>query len=168
MTERLWAPWRTEFIRREKHADAGCVLCDYVTQAPSRSSLVLAQRSEAYVVLNKYPYTAGHLMVVPAVHVSELGALSERDHTALWSLTRSAVHALSAATGAPGMNLGVNFGAAAGAGIVEHLHVHLVPRWIGDNNFMPVIGDMRIMHEYLEETWEHLAPHFEKLSATSE
>jgi ATP adenylyltransferase len=154
-----------EFIRRDRTAGAGCVLCGYVERAPSRESLVLVQQDEAYVVLNKYPYTAGHLMVVPKLHVSELGALSERAHVALWSLARAAIDALGAATGAPGMNVGLNLGAAAGAGIVEHVHVHLVPRWPGDNNFMPVIGDVRVMHEYLEATWDHLSPHFEKLSA---
>ncbi len=151
-----------EFIRRPK--TEGCVLCGYVGQAASRENGVLARRDGAYVVLNKYPYTAAHLMVVPEPHLADPDELDAAAYDSLWRLVRDARACLVRATGAPGMNIGVNLGSAAGAGIAEHLHVHLVPRWVGDNNFMPVIGDVRIMHEYLEETWDHLAPHFTALS----
>ena len=163
MTERLWAPWRMEFIRRPK-GEGGCVLCGYVGAPASRDNGVLARRDGAYVVLNKYPYTVAHLMIVPEQHVADPDELGDDSYDSLWRLVRDARRALIAATGAQGMNIGVNLGAAAGAGIAEHLHVHLVPRWTGDNNFMPVIGDVRVMHEYLEETWDHLAPHFAALS----
>ncbi len=151
-----------EFIRRPK-GEGGCVLCGYVGAEPTRESGVLARRAGAYVVLNKYPYTAGHLLVVPERHVADPDELDSGDHDELWRLVRDARRALVNATGAQGMNVGMNLGAAAGAGIAAHLHVHLVPRWIGDANFMPVIGDVRVMQEYLEETWDHLAPHFAPL-----
>jgi ATP adenylyltransferase len=152
-----------EFIRRPK-GDEGCVLCGYVGAAPSRGSGVLAHRDGAYVVLNKYPYTVAHLMVVPERHAADPDQLADDAYDALWRLVRDARTCLVRATGCQGMNVGMNLGSAAGAGIAEHLHVHLVPRWVGDNNFMPVIGNVRIMHEYLEATWDHLAPHFAALS----
>jgi ATP adenylyltransferase len=152
-----------EFIRRPKDEQAGCVLCGYAAAERDRSSRLLARQANAYVVLNKYPYTGGHVMIVPTRHVNDLAALTADEYDALFRLVRAALASLRAATGCPGVNLGVNLGSAAGAGIEEHVHVHLVPRWNGDNNFMPVIGDVRIMHEYLEATWDHLAPHFAPL-----
>lgn len=152
-----------EFIRRPKD-DSVCVLCGYAGAPASRDSGVLARRDGSYVVMNKYPYTAAHLMVVPERHVADPAELSAAAYDGLFRLVRDAKDRLEKATGAQGMNIGMNLGSAAGAGIAEHLHVHLVPRWIGDNNFMPVIGDVRMMHEYLSETWDHLAPHFEGLS----
>lgn len=153
-----------EFIRRPKEGGgAGCVLCGYLTVARERTTRLLARREHAYVVLNKYPYTSGHVMVVPRRHVRDLAELSDREYDDLFRLVRGALTSLRAATGAGGENLGVNLGTAAGAGIADHVHVHIVPRFAGDNNFMPVIGDVRVMHEYLEATWDHLAPHFERL-----
>ncbi len=163
MTHRVWAPWRMEFIRRPVEERRGCVLCGYVGAERARTTRLLARQPHAYVVLNKYPYTGGHLLVVPTRHESDLAALDPGEYDALFRLVRAALTSLRAATDCAGVNLGVNLGAAAGAGIAEHVHVHLVPRWNGDNNFMPVIGDVRVMHEYLEATWDHLAPHFEAL-----
>ena len=147
-----------EFISKQK--SPGCALCDYIDVAPASGSMVLAQRSLAYVVLNKYPYTSGHIMVVPKRHVSMPTDLSEQESTALWSLVQASIVPLKTATGCDGMNLGMNLGRAAGAGIHEHIHVHLVPRWEGDNNFMPVLGATRVMPEYLEESWRRLAGAF--------
>lgn len=161
MTERLWAPWRMEFILGPKRP--GCVLCGYVGAEPSRDSRVLARSAKSYVVLNKYPYAAGHLMVVPRRHVASLADLALEEHDDLFRLVRACAPVLQEATRADGMNLGVNLGKAAGAGIEEHLHVHLVPRWVGDNNFMPVLGDVRVMPEYLEETWARFQPLFAAL-----
>jgi ATP adenylyltransferase len=121
---------------------------------------VLARSEHSFVVLNKYPYAAGHLMVVPKRHVSALTDLPEAEHDDLWRLVRAAMPALERATHHDGLNLGVNLGKAAGAGIDDHLHVHLVPRWTGDQNFMAVIADARVMPEYLDETWARFAPHF--------
>ena len=159
MTDRLWAPWRMEFILGEK--PSGCVLCSLADAEPSRESRVLARSEHAYVVLNKYPYAAGHLMVVPRRHTSDLGALEPEEHDDLWRLVRSSLPALARATNAEGINLGMNIGKAAGAGIAEHLHVHLVPRWVGDNNYVAVIGDLRVMPEHLDATWDRLSPAFD-------
>jgi ATP adenylyltransferase len=162
MSERLWAPWRMQFIQ-EHDAPAGCVLCGYENVPPRRDTRVLARCKAAYVVLNKYPYAAGHLMVVPKSHVADLVELPPSEHAALWSLVRECFARLRSATGAEGINVGINWGEAAGAGIREHLHVHLVPRWLGDTNFMPVLADVRVLPEYLEATWDRLAPRFADL-----
>ena len=164
MTDRLWAPWRMAFILQSDKPQ-GCVLCGYAGASPCRESGVLAAREHAFVVLNKYPYAPAHLLIVPGGHVSSLGALSHVEHDALFRLVRDSVAALERAIAPQGVNVGMNLGKVAGAGIEEHLHVHVVPRWQGDNNFMPVIADMRVMPEYLEETWLRLAPEFEKLGA---
>jgi ATP adenylyltransferase len=142
----------------------GCVLCGYVGVAPAPGTLILAQSHLAYVVLNKYPYTAGHIMVVPRRHVSDVTELAAHESDAMWRLVQASVGPLRAATRCQGMNIGMNLGQVAGAGIHEHIHVHLVPRWDGDNNFMPVISDTRVMPEYLEQSWDRLAPAFAKLS----
>lgn len=164
MSERLWAPWRTEYIRRPKRS-GGCVLCEYGNSERSRDSGVLAHRPEAFAVLNRYPYSGGHLMVVPRRHVPDLNDLSLEEHDALWRLVRDALSRLKRATGCEGVNIGLNLGGAAGAGIAEHLHVHLVPRWTGDHNFMPVVANTALMQEYLEVTWDHLATDFSDLSS---
>jgi ATP adenylyltransferase len=143
---------------------SGCALCAYASLEPSRSSRVLARRPEAFVVLNKYPYTAGHVMVVSTRHVADLCDLEPAEHDALWRLVRESLARLRSAVGAEGINIGVNWGQAAGAGIREHLHVHLVPRWLGDTNFVPVIADVRVLPEYLEATWDRLAPAFGDLA----
>ncbi len=162
MSEVIWAPWRMEFILGEKAP--GCVLCDYVGVEPAEGSLVLAQSRSAYVVLNKYPYTAGHIMVVPHRHVSDPMVLEPHESGALWQLVQACIAPLRTATRCAGLNIGMNVGQVAGAGIHEHIHVHLVPRWAGDNNFMPAIGDARVMPEYLEQSRQRLAPAFEQLS----
>ncbi len=151
-----------EFLSNQKAP--GCVLCNYVDVAPAAGELVLAQRPHAYVVLNKFPYTSGHIMVVPKRHVSMPTELAPHESTALWSLVQACIAPLKAATGCDGMNVGMNLGRVAGAGIQDHIHVHLVPRWEGDNNFMPVLGETRVMPEYLEQSWHRLAPTFAELN----
>jgi ATP adenylyltransferase len=167
MSDRLWAPWRMQLIQGPKSPD-GCVLCGYASRPIARDGRVLARRPTAYVVLNKYPYAAGHLMVVPRRHAGDLSELDAGEYVELWRLVRDAVPRLRSATGAHGVNLGVNLGEAAGAGIHEHLHVHLVPRWRGDSNFMPVLADVRVLPEYLEATWDRLAPAFADLTEEAE
>jgi len=154
-----------EFIRRERLASQGCVLCEYVGVVPAAGSLLLARRHHAFVVLNKYPYNSGHIMIVPNRHVHDPAQLLPEESHALWQLVTDSMAALRQATRCQGMNCGINLGRAAGAGIEEHLHVHLVPRWDGDNNFMPVLGEMRVVPEGLDRTWEHLAPAFLSLSS---
>ena len=154
--QNLWAPWRMEYILGEK--DGSCVFC------ARESDMVLVERPDAFVCLNKYPFAAGHILVVPKKHVSDLAELSEGDADALFRLVRASVERLKRAISPQGVNVGLNLGKAAGAGIAEHLHAHIVPRWNGDTNFMPVLTDVRVMPEYLQDTRKRLLPHFADLA----
>ena len=160
MTEPLWAPWRMEYILSKK--EGGCIFCSYAAADATTfaEAHVLVATEHAYVVLNKYPFAAGHLLVVPRRHEGELEMLTEAEHDALFRLTRDAASRLRRAVSAQGLNVGVNLGKAAGAGIGEHLHVHIVPRWEGDTNFMPVLADVRVMPQHLAATFHHLFPFF--------
>ncbi len=162
---RLWAPWRMEYIRGAR--EPGCIFCDYPREdaAKHRARLLLVGRPDAFVMLNRYPFASSHIMVVPRRHVSDLAELTAAEHAALFELVRDACSVLRPAVNAEGLNVGLNLGAAAGAGIAEHLHVHVVPRWRGDHNFMPVIADVRVMPEALDETWARLEPLFRPLGA---
>ncbi len=154
--ERLWTPHRMAYIRGEnkpRHNDAGdeCAFC----RAPGlddAESLVVARGATAYAVLNLYPYNSGHLMVCPYRHVADYTELEDAEVRELADLTRRAMRALRTASGAQGFNIGMNQGAIAGAGIAGHLHQHVVPRWGGDTNFMPVVGHTRTMPQLLEQT----------------
>jgi ATP adenylyltransferase len=128
--------------------------------SPKDSPELVALRPDAFVCLNKYPFAAGHLLVVPTRHVSDLAALSDSEADAFFRLVRSSVGRLEKALSPQGVNVGLNLGKAAGAGIAEHLHAHIVPRWSGDTNFMPVLADVRVMPEYLAQTRERLLPYF--------
>jgi len=154
MTENLWAPWRMEYILGPK--GGACVFCQ-------PSDLELARRANAFVCLNKYPFAAGHLLVVPTRHVRGLDELDGAEADGFFRLVRETVARLRAAVRPDGVNVGMNLGKAAGAGIAEHLHAHVVPRWNGDTNFMPVVADLRVMPEYLQDTKKRLLPHFSGL-----
>ena len=162
MSDRLWAPWRMEYILGDKSGT--CIFCGFAALAKDRAawreSLVLAVEEHALVCLNRYPFAAGHLMVVPRRHVSDFADLPDVEYDALMRLVRGTLAKLRDAVHPEGVNIGFNLGKVAGAGIAEHLHAHLVPRWNGDTNFMPVIADVRAMPEYLDATWQRLAPHF--------
>jgi len=155
----LWAPWRIDYILHQKKA-SGCVLCDLASMPPGEEGLVLGHVDGAYAVLNRYPYAPGHLMVVPAGHHGELATLSSSAADACTRLLQMSVGVMSEVLGTDGINVGMNLGAAAGAGIPGHLHWHVVPRWDGDNNFMPVIGDQRVVSEQLHGTWRRLVQPF--------
>jgi ATP adenylyltransferase len=142
-----------------------CVFCD-MAAAPVeayREKLVLLVDDHSLVCLNKFPFAAGHLLVVPRRHVSDLAGLDDAEYEATMRLVRATVARIQKTLGAKGVNVGMNLGAAAGAGIEEHLHAHVVPRWPGDTNFMPVMTDIRVMPEYLDTTWQKLAPVFADL-----
>jgi ATP adenylyltransferase len=163
MSERLWAPWRMEYLAR---GDTDrCVFCELASAQPStyRQKLVLLVQPRAFVCLNRYPFTGSHLLIVPREHVSNLEDLADEDYTSMMTLVRDAVARVRRATGAEGVNVGLNLGKAAGAGIAKHLHTHVVPRWTGDSNFMPVIADIHVMPEYLDQSWQRLAPSFADL-----
>ncbi len=165
MSEPLWAPWRMEYVLGPKQRDQ-CVFCVAASADDAELSrrLVVAATSTTVVMLNRYPFAAGHLLVLPRRHVSDLEDLTEEEHRDLHDTTRSSVRRLKRAVRCEGLNVGMNLGAAAGAGIAEHLHVHVVPRWAGDTNFMPVVGGARVVPQALDETRRHLATHFADLT----
>lgn len=167
--ERLWSPWRLAYVTGASGAGTGCVFCD-IGHPPSDSTaigdldLVLIRGALSYVVLNLYPYNNGHLMVVPFRHVASLQATTLEERDEMMRFTRHAEMALNEAYSPQGINVGINLGRPAGAGILDHLHVHLVPRWNGDTNFMSVIGNTRVLPEDLTATRKRLQPVFERLS----
>ena len=163
--ERLWSPWRLSYVTGAGGGDGGCVFCD--ASNATDHDLVLTRGRFCYAILNLYPYNSGHLMVAPARHVATLAATTREEQDELMRLTRHAEMALTEAYAPQGINVGINLGRPAGAGVLDHLHVHLVPRWNGDTNFMTVVGNTRVLPEELSETAKRLRPIFERL-ATSE
>jgi ATP adenylyltransferase len=163
LPERLWAPWRMDYILGDKQG--ACVFCDLAVAPPSayRKKLVLVVQAHALVCLNLYPFAASHLLVVPRRHVSDLAELEEDEYGELMRLLRDATIRLRGVVTPDGVNVGFNLGRSAGAGIAQHLHAHVVPRWNGDTNFMPVIAGVQVMPEYLDDSWRRLAPAFADL-----
>jgi ATP adenylyltransferase len=159
--ERLWAGWRTEYVSSAAAAggaDDVCVFCRILaSDEPSEATQLLWRDDTCAAVLNAYPYTSGHLMVLPVRHVGELEHLRAEESSALWAVLTDAVRALKAAYEPQGLNVGVNLGRAAGAGVPGHLHVHCVPRWNGDTNFMTSVMEARVLPESLPATYERLS-----------
>jgi ATP adenylyltransferase len=158
MTSTLWAPWRMAYIGGPR--SEGCLLCELPRENTDRDSLILHRGPRTYVVMNRYPYNNGHLMIVPYRHCGDLGQLSPEDSLELMHETQRATRILHRLFGAEGFNVGINLGKVAGAGVAEHVHIHVVPRWVGDTNFMPVLADTKVMPDYLEATYEKLVPAF--------
>ena len=157
--ERLWAPWRMEYILNSK--PAGCIFCLGDLAASDRHNLVLHRTPLSFVMLNRYPYTNGHLWCAPFSHAADLEGLTTEEKNDLFNLVRLSCNVLKNAVSPQGLNLGINLGKAAGAGVEEHLHVHIVPRWNGDTNFMSVTADLRVVPESLMATYELLLPGFQ-------
>ncbi len=153
------APWRIGYILAPK--GKGCFLCIKRTRGYQLRHFILRETPACYVLLNRYPYSAAHVMVVPRRHVADLESFTPDELLDFITLMRDTARVLKKAVGAQGLNLGANLGRAAGAGLEEHFHFHIVPRWNGDHNFMPVLGDTYVLPEYLEETYRRLLPHFE-------
>ena len=156
----LWAPWRMEYILGKKMR--GCFLCKKLKEKKDKERLVLYQGQHAFVIMNKFPYTNGHLMVVPQRHCLNLEQLNTEELKELFELLKVSVRALKASLHPHGFNIVMNIGKMGGAG-EDHLHLHIVPRWPGDTNFMPVLGETRVISEYLEETYEKLRSAFRGL-----
>ena len=156
MNQPLWAPWRMEYIRGEK--PAGCLFCRFANSngAEDRESLVVHRSAHAFSCLNRFPYNSGHLMVIPVPHGGDPGALGAEVWAGLQEELRRAVRVLGRVYRPDGMNLGMNLGRAAGAGVAGHVHLHMLPRWIGDSNFMTVTGETRVHPEDLKTTYERL------------
>lgn len=154
----LWAPWRIDYIKGEK--TPGCILCDKPGEKKDRDNLILARGKHAFVMMNLYPYNNGHLMVSPYLHVNSLEALSDTITTEMMRLMKKSLAVLRKTHKPDGFNMGLNLGKAAGAGIEEHLHFHIVPRWGGDTNFMTVTPEVRVIPEDIQETYRQLKRHF--------
>ena len=163
--ERLWAPWRLAYVTGASGGIDDCIFCH--ASEPGRDELVLVRGRTSYVILNLYPYNNGHLMVVPNRHVATLASTTGDEQVELMRYTRHAEIALTEAYTPQGINIGVNLGRPAGAGVLDHLHVHLVPRWNGDTNFMTVVGNVRVLPEDLGATARKLRPIFERLAAAN-
>jgi ATP adenylyltransferase len=155
----LWTPWRYQYLARAGKQD-GCVFCAAPRETDDRATLVVHRAERNFVILNRFPYTSGHLMIVPYEHASSLEALDVATVSEMMLLARTAEGLLRTLYRPDGLNFGLNLGASAGAGIAGHLHLHGLPRWMGDANFMTVIGETRLLPETLEITWERLSTAF--------
>jgi ATP adenylyltransferase len=152
----LWAPWRLEYIQSADEQD-GCVFCRAAEAGDDEEALVVHRGRRAFVLLNRFPYASGHLMVAPYRHEGEFGELTGEEASEIHVLAASGLGALAESMRPQGYNLGWNLGRIAGAGVVDHVHLHVVPRWAGDTNFMPVLADVKVMPEALEATRRKLA-----------
>jgi ATP adenylyltransferase len=161
--ERLWTPWRRAYIEGtsdDQKGDDACFLCLGAATTDDRAKLILFRGDSAFLLLNLYPYNTGHLMIAPFAHVGELAALDTAIAEEMMRLTQRSVDVLGRAYRPHGFNVGMNLGRPAGAGVPDHLHIHVVPRWTGDTNFMPIVADTKVLPESLEQTYERLEPYF--------
>ena len=158
----LWAPWRMAYVGGTK--TPGCIFCAARDTTDPRAQHVLAQ-APAVVMLNRFPYTSGHIMVAPRAHLADLTTLPAAEFDTLMRSLQRAVAVVRDTFQPDGMNVGMNLGVAAGAGVVDHLHWHIVPRWVGDTNFMPMLADVRVVPEHLDRTFERLAALAGRLTA---
>lgn len=152
--KRLWAPWRIEYLESAK--PEGCILCDKMAQDRDRENHILHRGENGVIMLNRYPYSNGHLMIVPYRHVPSPEDLSDEEGAAVMQLVKLSIRLLKNAFRPEGFNIGANIGKVAGAGIDSHVHIHVVPRWGGDTNFMPVVSEMRVIPEGLDQTYSKL------------
>ncbi len=158
----LWSPWRYRYITNAAPADT-CVFCDMVPEGRDEENLVVHRGRRNFVVLNRYPYTSGHLMVVPYRHVPSIEELDAETAAELMTLAQESVRHLRSIYKPAGLNLGINIGESAGAGIAGHVHLHVLPRWAGDTNFMTAVAETRVLPEDLSVTWQKLRAAFESV-----
>jgi len=152
--KQLWAPWRMTYLQcKDDTPEEGCVFCVIDKDIEDRERLILCRGRLAFVMMNKYPYTNGHLLIAPYRHLGDIADLSAEEVAEMHHLLVRAKNALQHCIMPQGFNVGINLGRIAGAGIADHLHMHLVPRWVGDTNFMPVFSDVRVIPQHLEETY---------------
>jgi ATP adenylyltransferase len=158
--ERLWAPWRLQYIKGSKPEE--CIFCAKPA-LDDESALIVRRGERCFVMLNAFPYTSGHVMVAPYEHTADLAGLDEPTARELMTLTQESIRAIGVAYSPEGFNVGANLGTVAGAGVADHVHVHVVPRWEGDTNFMSAIGEVRVLPESLEDTQRSLKDAFASL-----
>jgi ATP adenylyltransferase len=156
--DRVWAPWRMEYITASMKSDSKCFLC--VNQADDQQALVVGRNNKAFIIMNRFPYTNGHVMVVPVRHIGSFEELTDEETLDMMRLVKIMVSILKEEFNVDGLNIGMNVGRAAGAGLEEHCHIHIVPRWFGDTNFMPILGETRVISEYLNTSYERLKRKF--------
>ncbi len=162
--ERLWAPWRIEYVRMEKRE--GCIFCDLPRENEDERNLILHRGRYAFIIMNNYPYNPGHVMVAPYRHVANFKDLRSEEVLDIYNLISLAIRAIKGAMNPQGFNIGMNLGRVAGAGIEGHLHVHIVPRWNGDTNFMPVLADTKIIVQGIRENYRELKREIELISSS--
>jgi ATP adenylyltransferase len=158
----LWAPWRMDYIAASNEK-GGCIFCPGDDRSHDEERLILHAGDQSIVLMNRYPYINGHLLVAPVRHVSALDALTDDEKLDLITMVEKSVEILTKAMNPGGFNVGVNLGRIAGAGVEEHIHFHVVPRWSGDTNYMTVVGDVRVIPEHIQATYEKLLPLFKGL-----
>lgn len=146
----LWAPWRSQYVGGAR--EPGCVFCLASASPADDERLVVGGGTHAFAMLNRFPYTSGHAMIAPRRHVADVAELDAAESAEMWRLAVEIKRALTAIMKPDGFNIGMNLGCAAGAGIADHIHLHVVPRWVGDSNFMPVLGDVRVISTHLKDT----------------
>ncbi len=151
----IWAPWRMKYIEQPKKKE-GCLFCRVINEDQDEENHVLVRKERCFIILNLYPYNNGHLMVTPYAHVPSLEDLEKEDRDALFETVSNAIANLRTEMDPEGFNVGMNIGEVAGAGISDHVHVHIVPRWAGDTNFMPVIGATKVISQAIEETYKKM------------
>ncbi|HIA79292.1 MAG TPA: HIT domain-containing protein [Candidatus Marinimicrobia bacterium] len=159
--DKLWAPWRIDYIRSEK--GEGCIFCDKPANGDDRTMLILYRGEYSFVLMNLYPYNNGHLMIAPYQHTGNTQELSYSSRSEIMELADQTMTIQKNVMNAEGFNYGANIGYSGGAGIADHIHFHIVPRWAGDTNFMPVVGHTKVQVQGLRETYDDLKPHFDKL-----
>ncbi|MBI5192157.1 MAG: HIT domain-containing protein [Nitrospirae bacterium] len=157
--QQLWAPWRLQYVINAGE-DEGCIFCTKPKLNKDRDNLILYRGNHAFIIMNLFPYNNGHLMIVPYQHVQDLDGLTDDVLLELITLTRKAQNIMRQVFAAQGFNIGINVGKAAGAGIDEHIHIHIVPRWTGDTNFMPVLSDIKVIPQHIIAAYDLLLPFF--------
>ncbi|HLY31480.1 MAG TPA: HIT domain-containing protein [Ktedonobacterales bacterium] len=166
--QRLWAPWRMTYIKgddSQEQTGSGCIFCDKVAENRDEENLILARAERCFVIMNLYPYNNGHLMIAPYAHLPGIQQLDAPTLTEVMTTAQKCLTALGATMGPQGYNIGINQGAVAGAGIADHMHVHIVPRWNGDTNFMPVLADVKVMPDFLANTYQQIRKELTPLMA---
>ena len=157
----LWASWRMKYVQN-KSKESDCVFCNALAKNDSAQNLIVMRAEHAFAILNKFPYTSGHLMIVPTDHKTSLEELDSTTRAEMMELVARFITILRSIYNPEGFNVGINIGKAAGAGVPGHVHIHIVPRWVGDTNFMSTVGETRVLPETLDETYRHIREAWEK------
>ncbi len=160
--ERTWAPWRLEYMVADR-VD-GCIFCVFPSQNDDEKNRILLRGEHAYVIMNAFPYSNGHLLIPPYRHIGDFSELNDEENLEIMQLAQKCCAALKNICRPDGFNIGWNIGTAAGAGIAEHIHMHIVPRWNGDTNFMPVLADIKVIPEALDTTYKKIKAEFERMA----